>query len=103
MANFMFHLCVFLFLLIQGVDMILTKTFIGDDWTREACVPMSWLIQHHGIDTAVLTCRALTFFFVVSSLCLKRHAIIRNSVIVFTVIYYLVMVNWLFTLGYVSW
>jgi hypothetical protein len=83
--------------------MHLTRQFIGNDWQRESFLPMSWMIKNYGIEEAVFICRIVTMALVMLVLTFKKYEFVRDLTIVSNLMYWLIMTNWLFTLGYLKW
>jgi hypothetical protein len=97
MVKFCFWISLVFFVALHTVDMLLTATYIGDDWELESCPSMSWMIKNFGIGHAVFCCRVaagLTFF---TAIYFHKRLFVQYALITFTLFYAIDMMAWLFT------
>ena len=96
-------LFVFLLLFIHTLDMWLTRYYIGDDWTREIFLPMSYCIKWFGIYNALWISRIIMYPLIFVYFLNWKKWSWHYFLITGTLLYWATMLPWLNTLGYVNW
>jgi hypothetical protein len=93
----------FMLLAIHTTDMILTREIIGDSWSREAFLPMSYCIKWFGIYNALWISRISMYGTLFLYMCNWRKWKWFYFLITGTLLYWTSMIHWLWSLGYVKW
>lgn len=89
-----FWVAIATFVLLQNFDMFVTGKYIGDDWRREVCPMMSWMIKSWGIGTAIWWCRLASAFLVCGVVGFRRIEGVRVSFAIMVLFYFLQMLDW---------
>ena len=92
-----------LLLIIHTIDMILTLRVIGDDWTREAFPPMSYCIKYFGIYASIWISRLCIYGGLFFCFVNRERWKWFYFLILSTTLYWAAMVDWLWSLNYISW
>lgn len=90
-------------IVIHTLDMGLTTHYIGNNYNNETFMPMQQCIQICGIHNACWVSRTCIYTFIFVSLTLSHVKWWRSLVITITILYWMAMFPWLFTLGYLKW
>jgi hypothetical protein len=99
-----FYLHVVLVALVQVVDMLLTKYWVGNDYSKEQFFIMQLLIKNLGINNAIYLSTFIFYFYLLLSVYFYDYRILRVGLIVFTWMYISLMVSWIFVIyNYIVW
>lgn len=100
---FVSFLFLFMLIVIHTTDMILTREVIGHDWQREAFLPMRYCMKWFGLYNSLDISRISMYTMIFIYLCNWRKWRWFSFLVAGTCLYWISMVHWLWTLGYVDW
>jgi hypothetical protein len=103
MKTFLFWLFLLALIGIHSVDMELTRYYIGDQWENETFPLMRICIKEFGIYNSIWISRVCTYLFFYICYVHRQNDKVIFAMFLITVLYYMGMVPWLFTLGLVDW
>jgi hypothetical protein len=99
-----FYLHVVLVAFIQVVDMLLTKYWVGNDYSKEQFFVMRFLIKNLGINNAIYISTFIFYFYLFLSVYFCDYKIVRVGLITFTWMYVALMISWIFVIyNYIMW
>jgi hypothetical protein len=101
--NKIFWPLIILFILIHTLDMELTVQYVGNNWQYETFLPMSLCIKFLGIYNAIWVSRIMVYSYMFSCYIFKNCRFITPILLFITILYYVSMVGWLFTLNILAW
>jgi hypothetical protein len=90
-----FYLCIATLVVVQTLDMFLVKNFIGDEYWREPCFIMAWLIKNLGVKYATYLVTIVFYALLVAAIYFVEVRLVRIIVFMGTVMYLAIMVSWL--------
>ncbi len=92
-----------LLVVIHTADMELTKHYIGNDWQREAFLPMSLCIKYFGVIASVWISRLIIYPLLFLYFINWKRWSWHYFLITCTILYWTSMIGWLETLGITVW
>jgi len=95
--------CILSLIIIHETDMLLTQHYIGNQYNQETFPPMSWTIKTFGIFTAIWISRAIMYLYYWLALVFQKNRHWFYFLILVTILYYIAMIPWLFTLNLCDW
>jgi len=102
MNRFFLFACLGALIILQALDMELTRHYIGDNWEHECFPPMKYTIKYLGFYPAAWVARTIFYSFVLFFITFYKNPLLQRLLIVATILYYASMVQWLFTLKIIS-
>lgn len=98
-----FSIFIFLLFLIHFVDMELTLMHVGNNPNLETFAPMKYAIGTIGIYNAIWVSKIIAFTYFYIAWLYRNSTKGLALLVLFTVLYYSSMVNWLFSLHILNW
>ncbi len=103
MQKVVMWISLFALIFIHTADMELTKFYIGNQWQNESFPPMSYSIKHFGINLSVWGSRIIMYTYFMLTLLNQHKRGWFYFLILITILYWVSMIGWVFTLGLCSW
>jgi len=96
-------LFVLLLIIIHTLDMLLTREYVGNDWTRETFLPMSLCIKYIGIYNSLWVSRIIIYSLLFKYMLNWKSRAWYSFLVAGTALYWTAMAPWLFSLGILHW
>lgn len=103
MKTFLFWFLLLALILIHSIDMELTTHYIGDQWQNETFPLMRHCIKEFGIYNAVWISRVFCYLYFYWCYIYRKDERMVYSMFLVTILYYVAMTGWLFSLDLVKW
>jgi len=100
--QFLVWFWIVLLIIIHTTDMELTRHYIGESWEKEGFPIMSLSIKNFGINISLWLSRIAMYSFMYFCLLYSHRYSVRIFLIMITILYWMAMLSWFFTLGIVA-